>query len=79
MYWAEALAAQSDDQDLRSQFAPIATRLADNEAKIVEELNAAQGNAVDIGGYYHPDPGLITNAMRPSATLNALLESIDKQ
>ena len=53
-YWAEALAAQTDDEDLRRQFAPIATQLADNEAKIVEELNAAQGNAVDIGGYYHP-------------------------
>ena len=79
MYWAEALAAQIDDEDLRTQFAPIATQLADNEAKIVEELNAAQGNAVDIGGYYHPDPELTANAMRPSATLNALLESINKQ
>ena len=78
-YWAEALAAQTDDEDLRRQFAPIATQLADNEAKIVEELNAAQGNAVDIGGYYHPDPELTAKAMRPSATLNALLESIDKQ
>ena len=79
MYWAEALAAQIDDEDLRTQFAPIATQLADNEAKIVEELNAAQGNAVDIGGYYHPDPELTANAMRPSTTLNALLESINKQ
>jgi isocitrate dehydrogenase len=79
MYWAEALAAQLDDEDLRTQFAPIATQLADNEAKIVEELNAAQGNAVDIGGYYHPDPELTAKAMRPSPTLNVLLESIDKQ
>ena len=79
MYWAEALAAQIDDEDLRTKFAPIATQLAGNETKIVEELNAAQGNAVDIGGYYHPDPELTANAMRPSATLNALLESIDKQ
>ena len=79
MYWAEALAAQSDDQDLQAQFAPIAAQLADNEIKIVDELNAAQGNTVDIGGYYHPDTELTTNAMRPSTTLNALLESIDKQ
>jgi len=79
MYWAEALAAQSDDQDLQAQFAPIAAQLADNEIKIVDELNAAQGKAVDIGGYYRPDIELTTNAMRPSTTLNALLESIDKQ
>ncbi len=76
MYWAEALAAQTDDEDLRTQFAPIATQLADNEAKIVEELNAAQGNAVDIGGYYHPDPELTANAMRPSATLNEIIDAI---
>jgi len=79
MYWAEALAAQTDDEDLRTQFTPIATQLSDNEAKIVEELNAAQGNSVDIGGYYHPDPEMTANAMRPSATLNALLESINKK
>jgi len=79
MYWAEALAAQTDDEDLRTKFAPIAAQLADNEAIIVEELNAAQGSPVDIGGYYHPDPQLTANAMRPSATLNTLLESIDKQ
>jgi len=77
MYWAEALAAQTDDEDLRTQFAPIATQLADNDAKIVEELNAAQGNAVDIGGYYHPDPELTANAMRPSATLNEILGAIN--
>jgi len=79
MYWAEALAAQTDDQGLQAQFAPAAAQLADNETKIVDELNAAQGNAVDIGGYYHPDPELTANAMRPSTTLNALLESINKQ
>ena len=76
MYWAEALAAQIDDEDLRTQFAPIATQLADNDAKIVEELNAAQGNAVDIGGYYHPDPELTAKAMRPSATLNEIIDAI---
>ena len=79
MYWAEALAAQTDDEDLRTQFAPIAIQLADNETKIVDELNAAQGHAVDIGGYYHPDSELTAAAMRPSATLNALLGSINKQ
>jgi len=76
MYWAETLAAQSEDQDLKAKFEPVATQLAKNERKIVDELNAAQGNAVDIGGYYHPDPELTAAAMRPSATLNALLDSI---
>jgi isocitrate dehydrogenase len=76
MYWAEALAAQLDDEDLRTKFAPIATQLADNEAKIVKELNAAQGNAVDIGGYYHPDSELTANAMRPSTTLNEIIDAI---
>ena len=76
MYWADALAAQTEDQDLKAQFEPVATQLAKNERKIVDELNAAQGNAVDIGGYYHPDRHLTTGAMRPSATLNALLDSI---
>ena len=76
MYWAETLAAQSEDQDLKAKFEPVATQLAKNERKIVDELNAAQGNAVDIGGYYHPDPELTAAAMRPSATLNALLDAI---
>ena len=79
MYWAQALAEQSNDAGLSTQFAPIATQLADSEAEIVDELNAAQGSAVDLGGYYHPDPELTANAMRPSATLNALLDSINKQ
>ena len=78
MYWAKALADQSDDAELSAQFAPIATQLADNEAKIVEELNAAQGEAVDIGGYYRPDSKLTAAAMRPSVTLNTLLDSINK-
>jgi isocitrate dehydrogenase len=77
MYWAEALAAQSDDQALQAQFKPLAAQLAKNEQKIIDELNAAQGSAVDIGGYYRPDPDLMSAAMRPSATLNALLNSID--
>ncbi len=77
MYWAEALAAQSDDQALQTRFEPLAAQLAENEQKIVDELNAAQGSAVDIGGYYRPDPELTSTAMRPSATLNSLLKSIN--
>jgi isocitrate dehydrogenase len=77
MYWAEALAAQSDDQALQAQFKPLAAQLAKNEQRIIDELNAAQGSVVDIGGYYRPDPDLMSAAMRPSATLNALLNSID--
>jgi isocitrate dehydrogenase len=77
MYWAEALTEQSVDAKLSAQFAPIATELADNESKIVGELNAAQGNAVDIGGYYRPSIELATEAMRPSATFNQILDSIN--
>jgi isocitrate dehydrogenase len=78
MYWAQALAEQSDDAELSALFKPLATGLANNETRIVEELNAAQGSAVDIGGYYHPDHQLTTAAMRPSTTFNALLDSISK-
>ncbi len=77
MYWAEALAEQSDDQSLQAQFEPLAAQLAENEQKIIDELNAAQGSAVDIGGYYRPDADLTSAAMRPSATLNELLNSIN--
>ena len=77
MYWAEALAVQSEDAELSAQFGPIAAELANSESKIIEELNAAQGNAVDIGGYYRPDAKLTAAAMRPSATLNALLDTIN--
>lgn len=76
LYWAEALAAQSDDSALQSQFGPIATELAENEDKIVGELNAVQGVAMDVGGYYRPDPRLTSDAMRPSATFNAILAKI---
>jgi isocitrate dehydrogenase len=77
MYWAEALADQSDDQELRAQFEPLAAQLAKNETKIIDELNVAQGSAVDIGGYYHPDPELMSAAMRPSNTFNALLAAVE--
>jgi isocitrate dehydrogenase len=76
LYWAEALAAQTKDLDLQTQFAPLAKQLAENEAKIVGELNAAQGSPVDIGGYYHPNPEKTEAAMRPSATFNAALKSL---
>ena len=76
LYWAEALAAQDKDAELKNQFAGLAKNLADNEAKIVEELNAAQGSAQDIGGYYHPDDAKGEAAMRPSATLNDALAGL---
>ncbi len=76
MYWAQALAEQTEDQELQAHFATLAQQLADNESAILDELNAAQGAPVDIGGYYHPDPELTEKAMRPSAALNAALETV---
>ena len=76
LYWAQALAAQKDDPDLQARFTPVAAELAANEKRIVDELNAAQGAPVDIGGYYHPDIALTAAAMRPSATFNAILAKI---
>ena len=72
-YWAEALAAQSDDADLAAHFAPLAEALAANEATIVAELAAAQGGAVDLGGYYRGDAAKTVDVMRPSATLNKIM------
>ncbi|AIS17982.1 isocitrate dehydrogenase [Pseudomonas rhizosphaerae] len=76
LYWAQALAEQNDDAALKAQFAPLAKTLAENEAKIVAELNAVQGKPVDIGGYYHADSELTRKAMRPSETLNAAIASL---
>ena len=76
MYWARALADQSKDPELRARFGRVATELEDNEAKIVGELNGVQGKPVQVGGYYHPDPAQTARAMRPSATLNAIIEGI---
>lgn len=73
-YWADALATQSDDADLAAEFAPVAKALADGEATILSELAAAQGPAADIGGYYHPSVELKAKVMRPSATLNAIID-----
>jgi isocitrate dehydrogenase len=72
-YWAEALAEQTDDAALAERFSPIAAELASAEAKILEELAAGQGEPVDLGGYYRPEPSRAAAAMRPSATLNAIL------
>ncbi|MDG9669307.1 NADP-dependent isocitrate dehydrogenase [Hahella sp. CR1] len=74
MYWAEAVAAQTDDAELAAQFAPLAKELAASEEKIVSELLANEGTAVEMGGYYHADPKLVSRAMRPSDTLNALID-----
>jgi isocitrate dehydrogenase len=75
LYWAEALAAQSKDAGLKTRFASIAKALEDGESTIIDELNGAQGSPVDIGGYYHPDHAKVASAMRPSAALNAIIES----
>jgi len=74
-FWAQALANQTEDAALAERFAGVAKQLADNEDKIVAELNDAQGTAMDIGGYYQPDPKLADAAMRPSATLNAIIDA----
>jgi isocitrate dehydrogenase len=73
LYWAQELAAQTDDKDLQAHFAPLAKALAANEQKIVDELTAVQGKPVDIGGYYMPDLTKVAAVMRPSATLNNIL------
>ena len=76
LYWAQALAQQTADQELQARFASLARQLGDNEAKINEELIAAQGKPVDMGGYYHVDEVLTIKAMRPSATLNSIIGSL---
>jgi isocitrate dehydrogenase len=76
MYWAEALTAQTDDAGLSTRFAPLAASLAQSEETIVAELNEVQGPAMDLGGYYQPDPAKAAKAMRPSATFNGLLATL---
>ncbi|WP_287804606.1 MULTISPECIES: NADP-dependent isocitrate dehydrogenase [Diaphorobacter] len=76
LYWAQALAAQSEDAALAAKFAPLAKTLADNEAKIVEELRVVQGKPADIGGYYLPDLSKLDAVMRPSATFNAAIAAL---
>jgi isocitrate dehydrogenase len=76
LFWAEALAAQDKDASLKAQFGPVAKKLGDNAEKINQELIDCQGKSVDIGGYYHPDPKLLSVAMRPSASFNSILEDL---
>jgi isocitrate dehydrogenase len=76
MYWARAVAEQTDDTELAEKFLPVATALAEYEAAIIDELNGAQGEAVNVGGYYNPNDDLAGKAMRPSATLNGIIDSI---
>ena len=76
LYWAQALAEQTKDKELQARFAPLAKVLAENEDKINAELIGAQGKPVDLGGYYDPNPELVSKAMRPSATLNAALAAV---
>jgi len=76
LYWAQALAAQTKDKEVQARFTHLAKTLTDNEIRINEELIAAQGNRVDLGGYYHPDFDKTAKAMRPSATFNAALDAI---
>jgi len=76
MYWARELATQSQDSKMAAMFAPIAQAMEEKEPRILEELDAAQGHPVDIGGYYRPDPAKTFSAMRPSATFNAIIDAI---
>jgi isocitrate dehydrogenase len=76
MYWAQSLAAQTGNSELQKEFKALATTLSENEKKIVDELNTAQGSAQDIGGYYSPDWKQAELAMRPSDTLNAALAAL---
>ena len=77
LYWAQALTQQTEDAELARRFAPLAKTLSQNEERIVGELNAVQGKPVDIGGYYFPDREKVTAIMRPSATFNAALATLD--
>ena len=79
LYWAEALANQSKDNELKMVFGEVAKHLSESEGKINEELLAAQGRAVNIDGYYMPNEEKVSNAMRPSATLNSILNKIKEK
>ncbi|MDH5786179.1 MAG: NADP-dependent isocitrate dehydrogenase, partial [Chromatiales bacterium] len=76
LYWAQALAAQEKDAELKARFTPLAEKLAAQEEKIVAELNGVQGQAVDIGGYYRPDAEKMAQVMRPSGSFNEALDSL---
>ena len=76
MYWAQALVAQKNDTNLSNRFTDFAKQLTENEEKIVTELNNAQGSPIDLEGYYYPNDSLSAKAMRPSATLNNILQAL---
>jgi isocitrate dehydrogenase len=76
LYWAQALAAQSEDAELKAYFTPLAKTLADNEKKIVEELSAVQGKPADVGGYYACSPTKASAVMRPSRTFNSAVDAL---
>ena len=76
LYWAQALAEQNDDAALKSSFESVAKALTENAKKIDQELLSAQGSPVDVGGYFRPDPVKASQAMRPSATFNAIIDSM---
>ena len=75
MYWAQALAEQTEDKEMQAHFAALAKNLTDNEPQIAAEFKAVQGKPVDIGGYYVADPVKVKAVMRPSATFNAALKA----
>ena len=76
LYWAQALAAQNNDAELKAIFTPIAEQLSANESTLAEELLAVQGRPIEIGGYYQPDDSLAAAALRPSATFNGILAKL---
>jgi isocitrate dehydrogenase len=76
LYWANELASQDQDLELKNMFLPVAKVLNENEAQILEQLNSAQGVTVDIGGYYNPDPIKTSNSMRPSPIFNQVIDNI---
>ena len=76
MYWAQALAKQDQNPELKAKFAKLAQQLSENETAILAELNGAQGHSIDIGGYYHPDREKATQAMRPSGMFNNAIASL---
>ena len=76
MYWAQALAEQTEDEELAAKFKPVANELTNNEDKIVDELSVVQGVSMDVGGYYKPDFAKASAAMRPSETLNKIIAKV---
>jgi isocitrate dehydrogenase len=76
MFWAEALANQTENSDLKEKFTKVSADLISNEAKIVDELNKVQGDKVDMGGYFHTDDAKLAKIMRPSETLNSIINSL---